>query len=140
MRTLVRNKDLRQDMAFKYFLTQQEGLDSVLGNVSLYSWAYQSLSTAIDPKNISYDMLKAVAKSGLESTAGSEPEQFVINIPEVDSAEAFQKDLDERLQMLDSLKTQFASQAEVNRKEAEQVKSIGNALQALSSINFNDTF
>ena len=59
LRTILRNTELRQDAAVKYFLTQQEGLEDFLGNVGLYSWAYTSLST-IDTKNLSLDMLKAV--------------------------------------------------------------------------------
>ena len=74
-------------MAVKYFLTQQDGLDSFLGDVGLYSWAYTSLST-IEMKNLSLDMLKAVAKSEIEtrgSDSGAEPEQFAITILGADS-------------------------------------------------------
>ena len=82
LRTLLRNTELRGDAAVRYFLTQQDGLDDFLGNVGLYSWAYTSLSS-IDTKNLSLDMLKAVAKSGIDKT--SEPAGFILVIPNQES-------------------------------------------------------
>ncbi len=76
LRTLLRNRDLRENVAVKYFLTQQDGLEGFLGDVGLYSWAYTSLST-IDTKKLSFDMLKAVAKAEIEtrgSDSRAEPE------------------------------------------------------------------
>ena len=70
LRTLLRNKELREDAAVRYFLTQQDDFDDFLGNVGLYSWAYTSMMS-INTKNLSFDMLKAVAKHEMED--GAEP-------------------------------------------------------------------
>ena len=60
LRTLLRNQDLRANAAVRYFLCEQDGVDNFLGDVRLYSWAYTSLAS-IDRKQLSFDMLKAVA-------------------------------------------------------------------------------
>lgn len=82
LRTLLRNRELRTDAAVRFFLTQQDGLDDFLGDVGLYKWAFNSLST-IDMKSLSLDMLKAVAKSEIDKS--SEPGQFKLAVPNADS-------------------------------------------------------
>ena len=82
----MRNKELRDNAAVRYFLTQQDDLESFLGDVGLYSWAYTALSS-LDTKNLSFDVLKAVAKSGIESRGvdgTSEPARFILTIPVLD--------------------------------------------------------
>ena len=102
LRTLLRNRELRNDAAVRYFLTQQEGLDDFLGNVGHHSWAYSSLLSAIDnTQSLSLDMLKAVAKSEIDKS--SEPGQFVLNIPNADSQQDFLNDLEERLKTLETM-------------------------------------
>ena len=58
----------------------------------------------------------------------------------MDSYDIFLKSLEERLAFLEQLKTQFATQAELSQRNADKINAIGNAFQALSSINFTDTF
>ena len=89
-----------------------------MGNVGMYSWAYTSLST-IDTKNLSFDMLKAVAKSEIDKS--SEPAQFIINIPNVDSQQDFLNDLEERLVTLKSMQTVFSAQAKNLEIEAQSI-------------------
>lgn len=43
LKVMLRSKEMRNDSAVRYFLTQQDGFESFLGNVGLYSWAYTSL-------------------------------------------------------------------------------------------------
>ena len=84
---MLRNKEMRENAAVRYFLTQQEDFESFLGNVGLYSQALKSLQS-IQTKNLSIDMLKAVALSGLDSTTGepsAEPESLAIRIPDMES-------------------------------------------------------
>ena len=102
LRTLLRNRELRNDAAVRYFLTQQEGLDDFLGNVGHYSWAYSSLLSAFDnTQSLSLDMLKAVAKSEIDKS--SEPGQFVLDIPNAESQQDFLNDLEERLKTLENM-------------------------------------
>ena len=108
LRTILRNTELRGDAAVRYFLTQQEGFEDFLGNVGLYGGAFQMLSM-IDTKNLSLDMLKAVAKSDLDRD--SEPGQFVLNIPSADSQQDFLVDLEERLETLKGMSVVLSAQA-----------------------------
>ena len=115
LKTLLRNRELRGDAAVRYFLTQQDGFEDFLGNVGLYSWAFTTLSS-IDTKSLSLDMLKAVAKSEIDKN--SEPGQFVITIPNVDSQQDFLNDLDERLKTLEAMQNTFSAQAKNSEVEA----------------------
>ena len=60
VRTLVRNKELREDSTVDFFLKQQDGIQEYLGNVNMYSYAYASLRN-LGRNYMSYDMLSAVA-------------------------------------------------------------------------------
>ena len=64
VRTLVRNKELREDSTVDYFLKQQDGIHEYLGNVNMYSYAYTSLRN-LGRNYMSYDMLSAVAQANL---------------------------------------------------------------------------
>ena len=44
LRTILRNRDLKESPTLIYFLTKQEGLDEFLGNVSRYGWAFSLMS------------------------------------------------------------------------------------------------
>ena len=115
LKTLLRNRELRGDAAVRYFLTQQDGFEDFLGNVGLYSWAFTTLSSIVT-KSLSLDMLKAVAKSEIDKN--SEPGQFVITIPNVDSQQDFLNDLDERLKTLEAMQNTFSAQAKNSEVEA----------------------
>ena len=115
LRTLLRNRDLRENAAVRYFLTQQDDFESFLGDVGLYSWAYTSLSS-IDTKNLSFDVLKAVAQSEIESRGSdgrSEPAHFTLVIPKFDSQQAFTEDLEDRLLTLTTLQNLLSTQAKI---------------------------
>ena len=88
-------------------------------------------------------MLKAVALSGIDSTTGepsAEPESLAIKIPDMESHKDFLDDLDERLKTLESIRDLFSAQAKRAEEEANQINKIGLSFQALSSIDFNDTY
>lgn len=61
-------------------------------------------------------MLKAVAKSEIDKN--SEPGQFVLAIPDVESQQDFLNDLDDRLKTLETMQTTFSAQAKNSELEA----------------------
>ena len=143
LKTLLRSPELREESAVKYFLTQQEGFEVFLGNVGRYDWAHRALSS-IDPKYFSIDMLKAVAQTEYESRGAQggmvEPDHLAIRIPNFESRSDFMTDLDERESILKQMRDQFSAQAKISEAESAQINQIGLSLQALSSLDFNDTF
>ena len=100
LKTLLRNAEMRENGAVRYFLTQQEGLEVFLGNGKSYDWAYQALQS-LDPKYFSLEMLRAVAQNEYHSISGEfgcmEPEVLLMKLPDDAHALTFAKDLDERL-------------------------------------------
>ena len=71
---------------------------------------------------------------------GSEPAHFVLTVPNFEPQKALSDDLKERLVTLDTMQSLLSSQAKIIEHEVRNIKQIGLSLQALSSIDFNDTF
>lgn len=69
-----------------------------------------------------------------------EPDHLAIQIPNFESRSDFMTDLDERESILKQMRDQFSAQAKISEAESAQINQIGLSLQALSSLDFNDTF
>jgi len=140
LRTVLRREETRDDFAVKCFLTRQSGLDECFVPEARYSWVHSAL-LSID-RNFTIDMLKAVAKSEFESRGSdaADPERLALAIPNAQSMKDFVQDLEDRLKMIEQIRDRFSAQAKIGEVEATHINLIGLSLQALSSIDFNDTF
>ena len=141
LRTLLRNPDLRTNEAVRAFLSLKDGIDEFLGDVGLYKWAYSSLAS-VDTHQLSFAMMRAVAKAEIESRSSrsSEPEKLQIAIPNYATQEEFLSELKDRIALARQLRDQFSKQAKIGASHARETYEIGRAFNVLSQINFTDTF